>query len=69
MGHLIFFIKILVISLQTNLGESILSYADIVYKNLINDICANGTWDYSEDVRTHYKDGEKAYAKSLFDVS
>lgn len=43
-----------------------MSYADNVYKNLVNDICANGTWDSNEDVRTRYKDGEKAYAKSLF---
>lgn len=43
-----------------------MSYADIVYKDLINDIYNNGSWDYGEDVRTQYKDGEKAYAKSLF---
>lgn len=43
-----------------------MSYADIVYKDLVQDILINGTWDYGEDVRTHYKDGEKAYAKSLF---
>ena len=58
--------RVLVIVICDFKGEIHLSYADNVYKNLVNDICANGTWDYNEDVRTHYKDGEKAYAKSLF---
>lgn len=43
-----------------------MSYADDVYRNLIMDVFYNGDWDYDEDVRAKYKDGENAYAKSLF---
>lgn len=43
-----------------------MSYADKVYRDLVLDIYQNGDWDFGEDVRTHYKDGEKAYVKSLF---
>ena len=41
-----------------------MSYADKVYRDLVLDIHQNGDWDFDEDVRTHYKDGEKAYAIS-----
>lgn len=43
-----------------------MSYADEVYRNLVMDVFYNGDWDYDEDVRAKYKDGENAYAKSLF---
>lgn len=43
-----------------------MSYADKVYKDLFYQIHYNGDWDYGEEVRTKYADGETAYAKSIF---
>ena len=36
-----------------------MSYADKVYRDLIYEIHNNGDWDFGEDVRTRYEDGER----------
>jgi len=43
-----------------------LSYADQVYKGIVENIKNNGYWDTGDDVRTVYSDGKPAYAKSIF---
>ena len=43
-----------------------MSYADQVYKGIVENIKNNGYWDTGGDVRTVYSDGNPAYAKSIF---
>lgn len=43
-----------------------MSIADIKYKELIEDINKNGTWDSDKQVRAKYSDGTPAYSKSIF---
>jgi thymidylate synthase len=41
------------------------SYADVIYNDLVKDIINNGVWDKDEKVRTVWKDGSPAYTKSI----
>lgn len=43
-----------------------MSIADEKYKELVLDIYENGSWDYGQDVRGKYEDGNPAYSKSVF---
>lgn len=40
--------------------------ADLLYKELVEDIQKNGSWDKGEQVRTKYADGSPAYTKHIF---
>ncbi|MDF2534035.1 MAG: hypothetical protein K0R18_192 [Bacillales bacterium] len=42
-----------------------MSYADVIYNDLVKDIINNGVWDKDEKVRTVWKDGSPAYTKSI----
>ncbi|MBD2867629.1 thymidylate synthase [Paenibacillus arenilitoris] len=42
-----------------------MSAADIIYKNLVQDILTNGEWDKDQAVRTVWADGTPAYTKSV----
>ena len=46
--------------------ENKLNKVDLVYKELIEDISVNGTWNKNSKVRAVYEDGTPAYAKSIF---
>lgn len=42
-----------------------MSKYDLIYKEMIEDIINNGTWDKDQEVRTKWKDGSPAYTKSI----
>lgn len=43
-----------------------MAYADIVFKNLISEIMANGISDEGMDVRPKWSDGEPAHTRKIF---
>lgn len=42
--------------------------ADVIYKQLITDVLADGAWDKGGNVRPSYANGSPAYSKSIFGV-
>ena len=45
-----------------------MSYADLVFKNMCQDILKNGTDTRGEKVRPHWPDGASAYTIKKFGV-
>lgn len=45
-----------------------MSYADLVFKNMCQDILKNGTDTRGENVRPHWPDGASAYTIKKFGV-
>lgn len=45
--------------------EKFMSKYDLIYKEMVEDIISNGTWDKDQEVRTKWKDGSPAYTKSI----